>query len=124
MNTVNLILVFFGAGFGGAARYSLGCVLAQPSWLPFPIATLAVNLTGAFLAGLVFASFGSVGLKNNPVGVFLMTGLLGGFTTFSAFTLEGANLLLDKPFLALAHAAVHVLGCFCAFFVGNKLLMH
>ena len=50
-----------------------------------------------------------------------MTGVLGGLTTFSAFTAEGANLLLDKPALALGHAAVHVLGCLLAFFLAGKL---
>ena len=122
MNAFNALAVFVGAGLGGVARYGLGVVVAQPAWLPFHIGTLGANLIGGFLAGALFAALGPVWLKSNPVGLFLMTGVLGGFTTFSAFTAEGANFLLDKPLLALGHAAVHVLGCLAAFFVAGKLV--
>jgi CrcB protein len=122
VNALNALAVFVGAGLGGVGRYMLGCVLGQPGWLPFAVGTLAVNLVGGFLAGALFATLGPAWLKANPLGLFLMTGVLGGLTTFSAFTAEGANLLLDKPALALGHAAVHVLGCLAAFFLAGKLL--
>lgn len=121
MSALNALAVFVGAGLGGVGRYGLGVLLGQPAWLPFALGTLAANLIGGFVAGILFAALGPAWLKANPLGLFLMTGVLGGLTTFSAFTAEGANLMLDKPLMAMGHALVHVLGCLAAFLMAGKL---
>jgi len=122
LSGLNLLMVFLGAGLGGSGRYALGLLLAQPAWLPMPVSTLVVNVVGGFGAGVLFTLLGPVFLKSNPAGLFLMTGLLGGFTTFSAFTAEGVVLWTDKPAWALFHAAAHVFTCLLAFYLAGKLV--
>lgn len=111
-----------GAGLGGTSRYVLGLLFGQPIWLPFALSTFAVNLIGGFIAGVLMAGLGLPYLKNHLIGLFLMTGFLGGLTTFSAFTLEGAVLLGEKPSIALLQMVAHVLGCLIAFGAGYKLM--
>ncbi|HVH37859.1 MAG TPA: CrcB family protein [Sphingomicrobium sp.] len=84
-----MVLVFLGGGIGSVLR--LGVLHASRLWLPpgFPFGTLAVNLLGGLAAGAVGAALvgrGSGGV--DTLSLFLMTGVLGGFTTFSAFSLE------------------------------------
>jgi CrcB protein len=84
-----MVLVFLGGGIGSVLR--LGVLHASRLWLPpgFPFGTLAVNLLGGLAAGAVGAALvgrGSGGV--DALSLFLMTGVLGGFTTFSAFSLE------------------------------------
>ena len=81
MNAFNALAVFIGAGLGGVGRYGLGLLLFQPAWLPFQIGTLMANLIGGFVAGVLFSVLGPAWLKANPLGLFLMTGVLGGLTT-------------------------------------------
>ena len=79
-----VIQVALGGAIGAAARYGVGVALVRPG--AFPIGVLAVNIIGSFLMGLIVVYLGQKMLSHlNP---FLMTGILGGFTTFSAFSLE------------------------------------
>ncbi|NJM32477.1 MAG: fluoride efflux transporter CrcB [Limnobacter sp.] len=110
-----------GAGLGGLCRYAVNLWAWQPDWLPIAASTLCVNVAGGLGAGLLFGLFGMVWLKSHVWGLFLMTGFLGGFTTFSAFTAEGLVLLGQKPLLALLHAIVHVVGCLGFFYIGNRM---
>lgn len=80
--------VALGGAIGAAARYGIGVALFRPG--AFPVAVLAANIIGSFLMGMVVVYLGQKMLSHlNP---FLMTGILGGFTTFSAFSLEAYTL--------------------------------
>ncbi|MFN4328388.1 MAG: fluoride efflux transporter FluC [Limnobacter sp.] len=122
MTAFNAFLVFIGAGLGGLLRWVSGLVLGQPAWLPFAAPTLFVNAVGGLLAGVLFGLFGATWLRTEATGLFLMTGVLGGLTTFSSFTAEGAQLMFQRPWLALAHAVCHVGICLLLFVVGLKIV--
>ena len=84
-----LFQVALGGAIGAAARFGVGVALFRPG-AGFPMGVLAVNVIGSFLMGLVVVYLGQKMLSHlNP---FLMTGVLGGFTTFSAFSLEAYTL--------------------------------
>lgn len=89
-----LLIAGLGSFIGGAGRYALG-LLFQNRWLYIlPFGTLLANLAGCFLIGILFAIFSS----NEPAlawRVFLITGILGGFTTFSSFSLETVAMFRD-----------------------------
>jgi CrcB protein len=89
-----LLIVGLGGGIGSIARYMLSVWVLQhtPSWR-FPVGTFAVNLIGCFIAGIVLGLAEKRGLFADEWSVFLFVGLLGGFTTFSAFGLETVGLL-------------------------------
>ena len=83
-----VLQVALGGAIGAAARFTLGVQLARPG---FPVAVLGANVVGSFLMGLLVVWLGRRGLAGwQP---FLLTGVLGGFTTFSAFSLETVTLL-------------------------------
>ncbi len=92
----NLLLVGIGGGLGSMARYLCQRLVMNTHFSLFPWGTFAVNLIGCFAIGIFwglhFKSFDS----NENWKLFLMTGLCGGFTTFSAFTLEGIGLLKEQ----------------------------
>ncbi len=85
-----LLLVFLGAGFGGSLRHGVNLVALRYASGDFPVGTLAINVAGSCVMGMFAAWFASKagGGTAQPLRLFLMTGVLGGFTTFSAFSLE------------------------------------
>lgn len=99
MTPRRLLLVFSGGTIGTAARLAVG--LWMPDGGGFPAATLLVNVLGSLLIGVVAARLASTaGLR-----VFLGTGVLGGFTTYSAFMTGTVSLWADAPLWGLAYAA-------------------
>ena len=102
------LLVFLGAGLVGALRHGINVASARAWGAAFPWGTLIVNVAGSFAMGALAAW---LALKagegwSQPVRLFLATGVLGGFTTFSAFSLD-AVLLWERgePGLALGYVA-------------------
>ncbi|MEP5152283.1 fluoride efflux transporter CrcB [Planktotalea sp.] len=88
---LNVSLVALGGALGSSLRYLSGLALTKAFPMSFPIGVLPVNVLGSFLMGVfvVFAHQKGFTLAN----LFVMTGLLGGFTTFSAFSLEAVTLM-------------------------------
>jgi len=103
-----MLLVALGGALGSVARFKMsGWVLQQtPNWR-FPAGTLAVNVVGCLLAGLLAGMAVKQDVFTPEARVFLFTGILGGFTTFSAFGLE-TLLLLKRGETAVAAANVVV----------------
>ena len=104
---ITTLQVALGGAIGAALRFLTGVGILRLIGPGFPIAVMAVNVLGSFLIGLfvVFATQRGV-TQLNP---FVMTGLLGGFTTFSAFSLEAVSLFeLGAMGQALAYVAMSV----------------
>jgi fluoride exporter len=98
--------VALGAAVGAIARWRIGVALAS-SGAPFPLGTLVVNLVGGLLIGVAMVLVP----KSSNLHALLTVGLLGGFTTFSAFSAESLSLLEQGEWpTALAHTVAHVLG--------------
>lgn len=114
------LLIALGSGLGGVARHWLSTVIAARVASPFPWPTFVVNVIGSALIGFVLATSAfTPGSKQ-----FLAVGVLGGFTTFSAFSAQTLALFQSgKPALACAYAAasviVCVLGCWLAWSLGG-----
>ncbi|OKL39337.1 fluoride efflux transporter CrcB [Pontibacter flavimaris] len=92
-----LLAVGVGSFIGGVARYLLSVFIQTRAAVGFPYGTLGVNILGCFLIGLVAAllSRGGLAAEWRP---FLITGVLGGFTTFSAFSLESVYMLQAEQY--------------------------
>ncbi|HRD78116.1 MAG TPA: fluoride efflux transporter CrcB [Hyphomicrobiaceae bacterium] len=116
------LLASAGGAIGAGARYLVGIAAAAWVGFAFPWGTLVVNVVGSFLMGIVVETIalrcgGSVELRT-----FLATGILGGFTTFSAFSLEVVALAERKqPGLAIAYVAASVLLSILALIAGTAL---
>lgn len=118
-----ILLVGLGGFLGAAGRFRLGTWLLQQTadWR-FPLGTFAVNTLGCLLIGFLSGLGGKYGILSAEVRLFLIPGLLGGFTTFSAFAHEGVSLMRrgETP-VALGYAAASVLCGFMAVWLGLKL---
>src|SRR5262245_10171565 len=95
------LIVFLGAGFGGVLRHVLNAWIMRLVGLEFPIGILAINVIGSTVMGLLAGWFAFKGQAPHDVRLFLTTGILGGFTTFSAFSLDAA-ILYERGQLGLA----------------------
>jgi CrcB protein len=85
------LIVFAGAGIGGVLRHAVNRAAVTFGWT-FPWHTLLVNVSGCLLMGIVAGWFAFRGESGQDFRLFLTTGVLGGFTTFSAFSLDAALL--------------------------------
>jgi fluoride exporter len=95
------LIVFLGAGIGGAARHGVNVGAARLFGYGFPFGTLIANILGSFAMGALAGYFAFRPGIDQHLRLFLTTGILGGFTTFSAFSLDAA-LLIERHNYALA----------------------
>lgn len=98
---MGFLTVFMGAGLGGALRHGFNLLVLRLGWTAFPGGTLAINVVGSFLMGLLTAFFTFRAHLLPQWRLFLATGVLGGFTTFSTFSLD-AVLLYQRGRVVLA----------------------
>ena len=124
----NILLVFTGGGIGAVCRYLTTTHIGARFGTVFPWGTLAVNTIGSFLMGLIMGVLlllterAEISLAE-PARLLLTVGFLGGFTTFSAFSLEMWQLLqAGKPINALAMALAHVVLSLVAVMLGWVLV--
>ena len=99
-----------GAAIGAWARWGLGMLL-NATWPAVPLGTLVVNLVGGYFIGLLMGLFSLSTTVSPELRLFLITGLLGGLTTFSTFSAEAFTLLSRGQYgWATTHILVHVIG--------------
>ena len=113
--------VMLGSALGGGARYFVSGLAAQHIGQTFPIGTLIVNVTGSFVIGFFATLTGPDGrvFVGTDARQFVMTGLCGGYTTFSSFSLQTLNLARDgQTLLAGLNIALSVVLCLLAVWLG------
>jgi CrcB protein len=103
---MGFLIVFLGGGLGAALRHGINLVSARTLGTEFPFGTLIINVTGSLVMGLIAGYLAVKGDASQHWRLFLMTGILGGYTTFSAFSLDAA-LLYERGATGLA--AIYVL---------------
>ncbi len=120
---VPILLVMLGGALGSGARLLVG--RAMTAWLGagFPWGTLTVNLAGGLAMGLLAGGLARMAGASEPWRLLLGVGVLGGFTTFSAFALDAATIIERGDWgAALSYALVSVVGSVLAVFAGLGIM--
>ena len=113
------LIVFLGAGLGGALRHGVNVAATRLFGFSFPYGTLIVNVVGSFAMGLLAGYFAYRPGIPQHMRLFLTTGILGGFTTFSTFSLDAALLVERHAFgLAAGYVVGSVTAGLAALFLG------
>ncbi len=119
------LLVFVGGGLGAALRHAVNVACARAFGTAFPYGTFIINISGSLVMGLIAGYLAFRGDAAQPWRLFIMTGILGGYTTFSAFSLD-SMLLYERGELLLA--ASYVIGsvvlAILGLFAGLSLMRH
>lgn len=121
-------MIALGGAVGSVTRYLLGGVVQRAAGMAFPIGTLAVNITGSFIAGFLLRYFMNV--QTHPtLRAALIIGFCGGFTTFSAFTTETLGLFEGGEYVraalyVAASVALSLMAVFAGFAAGIVAVPH
>lgn len=114
-----IALVFFGAGIGGVLRFLFGKAALQMLGAGFPFGTLGVNIIGSFIIGISAIFLTKLTQLQHIIQYFVMIGVLGGFTTFSSFSLDVIRMIEHSRFTeAFAYILASVAISILAVFVG------
>jgi CrcB protein len=117
------LLVFVGGGIGAALRHGVNVTLARWLGMHFPFHTLFENVSGSIVMGLLAGYFITAGGTPQSIRLLLTTGILGGYTTFSAFSLDTVLLIeRDQYGLALIYVAASVLAAIGGLALGIQLI--
>ena len=122
---MNYLLVFVGGGLGSSLRHTINVLSARVLGTAFPYHTFIINISGSTVMGLIAGYLALKGEASQPWRLFLMTGVLGGYTTFSAFSLD-AVLLYQRGAngLALFYVLGSVVFSIAGLFAGLALVRH
>src|SRR3982751_4705571 len=122
---MGFLIVILGGGLGAALRHGVNLAFARLIGTAFPYATLFENVSGSLAIGLLAAYFAFKGDASQHWRLFLTTGILGGYTTFSAFSLDVA-LLYERgaPGLAALYVLASVVLSIAELFAGLYLVRH
>jgi CrcB protein len=122
---MNYLLVFVGGGLGATVRHAVNMMCARAFGTHFPFGTFLINVSGSIVMGLIAGYLAFKGSAAQPWRLFVMTGVLGGYTTFSAFSLDAA-LLYERGEIGLAalYAVGSVVLAVAGLFAGLALVRH
>ena len=116
-----LLLIAIGGAAGSVLRYLIGGRIQHFAPQGFPLGTLFVNVAGCFLIGILVRQFMNI-QTHNHLRALLMVGFCGGFTTFSAFSMETVGLIEGGEYpRAIAYITLSVLLCLTATFAGMNI---
>jgi len=104
---VNLLVIAIGGALGSVARYLFSSAVLRATGSLFPVGTFAVNVVGCFVFGAIAGASEQRVQLTPELRLFLLVGVLGGFTTFSSYAFESFSLIRDGQF---AGAAINVVG--------------
>jgi len=119
---LNCLAVGIGGFFGSICRYLIGLIPLKSAG-GFPLATLLINIAGAFAIGLFAAVFLKNPALDSRLSLMLRVGLCGGFTTFSTFSLESLNLMKSGSWcMALLYIVLSCSLCVAAAYLGQSII--
>jgi CrcB protein len=122
-----ILLAGAGSFIGGSARFFISALLPTKDPSAFPYATCIVNLLGCLFIGILFGFFEKMNISESWK-IFLMVGILGGFTTFSAFSLELMNLLRHGNWIGgciyiSTSVFLGLLATYSGFYLANSIVL-